>query len=448
MADVRRARCFDREDRANNLHSQSVGVRACAILISMHPSLLFNRYYEYLLMSGFVLGMGLGCAHKSAPPIAQSPVGRQGRPIRMTHVEIPKVVAGMLQRFALVRGLSLPSLPHTVVMGDGAFADACAEAGRATTEHDGGKSDSRRSAAANGSEAPQLKECSDGGAFVDTRHEQVVIKRSAFDDSSPGRQLEMLAHELEHLIQDHTLPPLSAAENSDQKRTLHALREGDATVAAIALELSLSGRTLQSSAAEILADINSLELKSLHDDHFFAYSLGTRFVLQLFRTGGFLAVNGAFARPPVSSAEILHVERYLEPQRLPINVATSLPLPAPFVQSVSTTRGEYRLRDILSYCVPGAVAVAVADDWEADQYTASDVSPPLRSMFRWVTAWHSERGAQRFAELATSNQGCLFRGEVSVARESRVVVLVGGLGDVANNHYATAVVSDVIALPQ
>jgi len=67
-------------------------------------------------------------------------------------------------------------------------------------------------------------------------------------------------------------------------------------------------------------------------------------------------------------------------------------------------------------------------------------------MFRWITAWRSEDAARRFAEVVSANP-CLLRGGMSVAKQGRVVVLVGGLDGGTSHKYANEVLADVVSLP-
>lgn len=352
----------------------------------------------------------------------------------------------MLTEIAVVRGLQLSTTSKVQLFGDQEFGEACNAEQRATFRHGGDESEWRTSGRAAAVEAKQKEECDQIPAFFDSHQDRIVIRQSAFDGEGRARQLEVLAHELEHAVQAHALPPPPSDLSTDATRALQALREGDATVTAGAFLLSLSGRTLRSAIPNLLKQIADQEPQSLHSDRFLSYSLGSRFVLELYQRGGFLAVNDAFARPPASTAEILHVDRYLATHSLPPNIESRLPLPAPFETFASESRGEYRVRDILAYCVPPDVAMAVASEWEADDYTASKVLPPSRHMFRWITDWRSEDAARRFADVVSGNP-CLLRGGMSVANQGRVVVLVGGLDGVASQKYANEVLADVLSLP-
>jgi hypothetical protein len=114
---------------------------------------------------------------------------------------------------------------------------------------------------------------------------------------------------------------------------------------------------------------------------------------------------------------------------------------------MSEPRGEYRVRDLLSYCAPPDEAMRVAGEWDADQYTLSKQAPPAPPMFRWISAWRSDEAAARFAEIVTTQRGCLSRSEIAVAARGRVVVVVGGLDAAARRKHADEVLADVLALP-
>ncbi|HEY2749692.1 MAG TPA: DUF6782 family putative metallopeptidase, partial [Polyangia bacterium] len=259
------------------------------------------------------IGVSSGCAHRPAPIVAPAPPS----PASALHEEAARQLSSiqsMLDAIAVVRGLSLTTRPTLAVLDDADFVAACVAQASASFAHTGDEAEWRASGRAASAQTAHQRSCQAMLGFFQPERDRVVLRRSAAEKGSPGRRVELLAHELEHAIQMHALPALSiSATELDRSRAVKALREGDAVVTAAAFILSLAGKPLSSSIGEMLARTTALEPKSLHDDDFFSYALGARFVGELYQRGGFLAVNDAFARPPRSTAEILHVERYLAP---------------------------------------------------------------------------------------------------------------------------------------
>ena len=352
-------------------------------------------------------------------------------------------IDSMLDAVAVVRGLSLRTRPPIALLDDAPYAVACADELRANIARIAGDGGWR---GPNASLLPApTQQCDKMLAFYDTNHDRVVIRRSTYDRRGHGLQIELLSHELEHAIVAHALPPPPAPHGVDQLIALHALEEGDASVTSAAFLPHLAGKPLRAAIPAVLASIAEREPKSLHDSTFFAYSLGARFVLELYARGGFLAVDDAFAHPPLSSARILHVERYLAPPAPAANVVTTLPLPSPFSPMLSDSRGELGLRDALGYCMPPGAAMALAAEWDADEFTASKPSSPVRQLFRWVVAWRSEAAAQRYSDVLGK---CLWTIRTRVAQKGTITVAVTGLDDAAAQKYAGDVLADVLRSPQ
>jgi hypothetical protein len=385
-----------------------------------------------------------GCAHRAArtaaaPPVA-APAPSHDDELRREAMRQLQNLESMLDAVAVVRGLSLPSRPQIEILDDAPFSTACGEELRGNIARVVGGAGWRGPSA--GVLGNPERNCNDLAAIYDTHHDRVIIKRSSYYRRTRSRRVELLSHELEHAIVAHALPTAPPLHGVDELSALHALEEGDATVTSVAFLLSLNGKPLRDTIPKWIARIDADEPQSLHDSTFFAYNLGTRFVLELYQRGGFLAVNDAFTRPPASSAELLHVDRYLAPTQRP-NVATRLALPAPFVPLLSDARGEFGLRDMLSYCVLPAPAMTLAANWLADEFTASK-NEAGKQMLRWVVAWRSEAAAKQFAGVIGH---CLWTLKMRVAQKGAVTVAVSGPDDDAARRYAGEVLADVLGLP-
>ena len=343
-------------------------------------------------------------------------------------------LAKMIDAIAALRGLKLAQQPPIVLLDDAPYAAACAAdlqakaAAFATAPGWRGPS----------AEAlpPPPKECDNVLAFYDPRGRRVVIRRSSYERDRNKQRL-VVSHELEHAIIDRALPRPPRPRGLDEAAALGALEEGDATVVALAYALSLNGKTLASYIPEALRSIAADEPKRIDNHGYFAYSLGMRFVLELYVRGGFAAVNDAFAHPPTSTSEILHVERYRQPRSAP-NLATRIPVPAPFSPEYSDSRGELMLRDGLARCVAPERAMALAAGWQADEVTVAKA--PTRHLVRWIVAWRDEAAAQAYEETMTH---CPLAWRTRVARKGRITVAVDGLDDAAARRDAADVLADV-----
>lgn len=152
--------------------------------------------------------------------------------------------------------------------------------------------------------------------FYDTDTKQIVVTGDPEAGLDPIEELT-LAHEFEHALADQVLGlpvdedfPPDGAEDSTLAAT--ALVEGDATLT-MAL-YSFTGAAIAPSAlfgTELAGAAGMTALPYyLERGMIFPYAEGLAFVCNLYREGGWSAVNEAYANPPTTTAQILFSERY------------------------------------------------------------------------------------------------------------------------------------------
>jgi len=204
-----------------------------------------------------------------------------------------------------------------------------------------------------------------------------------------------IAHEYTHALQDQHfgLARLGANDSfpTDRVLALHALIEGDASLLGVEwmerhvtlADLLDIGRLLLSSLQPVVpAGTPPLISRTL----LFPYLEGMSFVSALYRVGGWAAVDRAYTRPPSSTAEILHPDRYLAGW-------TPRPVVAPPLENVLgsgwrraylDTMGELTFQVWLEQVLDGDAARALAAEWTGDQ--VASWSGPSGG---WVIAWRS-----------------------------------------------------------
>jgi hypothetical protein len=250
----------------------------------------------------------------------------------------------------------------------------------------------------------------------------------ALMDSCPRDMARIvMAHELAHALDDQLYDIDGTLERigSDTDRVLafQAVVEGSGT--------SVMNRwTIQHSDtldAQVMLDAQKLQLQSLAEapawlwrPTFAAYMQGLAF---LQRTDNWVAaqvksvenadIAAAFAKPPSSTEQVLHPERYWDPKRLdePLRVAFEVgELPAGWSVQREDTLGELALsivacpdeqRGGLSL-EGGPMALLgikfthdVARGWGGDRVILLGRAEG-GSVLRWVTVWDSERDAAEF----------------------------------------------------
>jgi hypothetical protein len=234
----------------------------------------------------------------------------------------------------------------------------------------------------------------------DARSIYLVGEEFAGGDLDADTRL-VVAHELTHALQDQhfdlrrVLP--ADPENSDAATAARALVEGDAM-----LTMRVWGRQfLRPDEKRELGDsavANDPVLDSapplVRGELLFPYDAGWVFTQLLYQDGGFAAIDRAFARPPRSTEQILHPEKYVAGER-PVEVEMPR-LERGLGGSWTTLRtdvfGELVLRLLLEPDVGWPMAEAAAAGWGGDAYSIlEDVSG--RRVVAIVTVWDTERDA-------------------------------------------------------
>ncbi len=217
----------------------------------------------------------------------------------------------------------------------------------------------------------------------------------------------IMIHEAVHALQDQhfDLKRISPYKFifSDKSLAVGALMEGDAMriegefwekhPEAQKEELDPQNRVPQRTAACKVPE----ELQALLDA---PYDYGRVFVEQLIRAGGGnRAVDGAFRRPPRSTEQVLHIEKYLNdegpaPSSIELPMAIVIEgrgLKLKFRDSV----GELGIRLMLKRFLSRSSSVLGAKDWGNDRFGVYGGKAGERCT-RWRTVWDTVEAARRF----------------------------------------------------
>lgn len=222
------------------------------------------------------------------------------------------------------------------------------------------------------------------------------------------------AHEFTHALQDQNFDlkglNLDQVGQSDRGLAGLSLVEGDAVVSQSYWQLQgLTQAELGALVTGSANDPSTAELLKmpavLRESLLFPYFQGLAFVQGLQLSGGWQAVDDAYARPPVSTEQILHPEKYAAKEGpvavdLPKDLATRLGTgwSVPLVDSV----GEFELGLWLRESKAGSAsdASAAAQGWGGDRVAVAN-GPNGSWAVVIRTAWDSDRDATEFEGLAT-----------------------------------------------
>src|SRR6266498_1448847 len=140
-------------------------------------------------------------------------------------------------------------------------------------------------------------------------------------------QKPVMAHELTHALQDQHFNLRRFEKwphgDSDAELAVHALIEGDAT---LAMTLYMAKNPLvalafsRSLTTGVATEQFNQAPRAIRESLIFPYMQGMEWATQLYRRGGWTMVSNAFTRLPLSSEQIIHPEKYFNYER-PIKIA-------------------------------------------------------------------------------------------------------------------------------
>ena len=203
------------------------------------------------------------------------------------------------------------------------------------------------------------------------------------------------SHEYQHYLQDRhfdleaMLEP--AASNSDRARALHALVEGEATYfqSRYTEEYFNSVQLFGLTFGGVLAAAEAPAVPpALAREAQFTYLGGLRFVIASLDAG--LTANELFARPPTSTEQVLHPEKY-RANETGDDVSPLLPavaLPDGWSAAASDVLGELQLRTWLQDIGARSDAGEAAAGWGGDAYqliTTANGDDALLARIHWDT---------------------------------------------------------------
>ena len=269
------------------------------------------------------------------------------------------------------------------------------------------------------------------GGYYDNETGEMVI--SGASSLSPLSKT-IVVHELIHALTDEHF---AFAELSDELRdsdrfedayALQALVEGDATYFQIVYLQSLSIAEQQDAIEESLG-VDATVMDSLPDwfgeDLTFPYDYGFAFVLSLVEENGTAGVNQAYERPPTTTEQILHPEKYFvqEPAREVTLPAAEV---AGYEQYEEGIFGEWNQSLFLLDGVSRGDAVVASSGWGGDSYRIYWTGTDL--LFAYLYEGDTPRDAEEFADYLVDSIDA--RMDVGGPQGSGAITFPGG------SHYA------------
>ncbi|MEO6207889.1 MAG: hypothetical protein ABIP77_08025 [Candidatus Limnocylindrales bacterium] len=261
-----------------------------------------------------------------------------------------------------------------------------------------------------------------------------VVSRSG---TVNGADKITFAHEYDHALQDANFDIFKDSEalrdQTDQALARAAVYEGDATLlmtlwafpnmTPAELQDAIAAGSDPESAA-ILASTPAI----LRDGLFFPYQTGVQFIQPIQTAGGWAAVDDVYGRLPVSTEQVMHVEKYQAGEKpavvaLPTDLAATLG--AGWSVAFQDTWGEFQTGVWLRASgVAAAEADAAAAGWGGDRLAVLD-GPDGAWAIVMRSTWDSNPDAAGFQDSAQiAVNGLDLPADVSAKGERDVTILV------------------------
>ena len=252
--------------------------------------------------------------------------------------------------------------------------------------------------------------------YYDPKETRLVIRDDVMDGLLGARGPEeteearlVLVHELVHALQDQRL---GLGESYDQTRTadaenaFRAVIEGDATLAMLANALRAQGIPLSAatpgiqqmgSYIDVDAFISGEKLDEapaiLRVTLVAPYLRGLQFIATVHSSGGWPSVNRVHRKPPTTTEQVLHPEKFAEAERGELFEVSEIRAikQTGYQRIAEDTLGELELSVYLGQGSPTGTNEAAAKGWGGDHlvvYRRADATAVV-----WWTAWDSEADA-------------------------------------------------------
>ncbi len=261
------------------------------------------------------------------------------------------------------------------------------------------------------------------GFYDPDTKELVVVSDDA--ELSPAEQLT-LAHEITHALQDQQFGLNFDDADSEAAFARRALAEGGAT---LLQSLYVSGGFFNDEQlSELIEEINASsapDTSNLPDlilrQQQFPYNEGSAFVNALYQSGGFAAIDEAWANPPQNTEQILHPELYLgDSAEIVILPPLTDTLGAGWEFINEETLGEFSLQLYLEQQSNPADSRTAAAGWDGDRYAVywNDASQSVVMLLLsvWDDTSDDLEFARTFVDYAGGKYGAPFQSQPDGSR--------------------------------
>jgi len=237
-------------------------------------------------------------------------------------------------------------------------------------------------------------------AFYDPRTHiyYSLDKPPVLADQSMVPKSAVVVHELMHALQDQHFGAWGIMEKRkldwDSELAYQAVLEGEATLVMMAamfdsMDISFDGVIREDSMLQLLSDPKQFQVGIPADappyfvsSMIFPYIEGVKFVIQVYRRGGWKAVDSLHRKPPINTEEVLHPELYFA------RVGSGEPARLPSGGLINTHLGEFHWKYLLDE--------EAASGWASDDVRVMKGADGKMTVFI-DSSWDSEKDAVEFS---------------------------------------------------
>jgi hypothetical protein len=251
----------------------------------------------------------------------------------------------------------------------------------------------------------------DWAANLTSRYDEPRLQIEVIDPSTldPGWRLDYVAVYLSALRAQNVgdgasrrCCPMACATAGDAGLASAALSVGDTRLAMEQWVRVYGGAEDVAQFGSLLAPAEEASLfhapRFLRETYAFLLTGGRAFVQDLYLSGGWPAVDQAYADPPASTEQILHPERYLKDSPFPLQAPDlGAALGRGWQLRQTVVLGEWRMRQTLQVYLPAEEAIEAAGDWGGDVLMIYRNTALDQDLLVLITRWDNLRQAQDFS---------------------------------------------------
>ncbi|MGI8741339.1 MAG: hypothetical protein ACR2NN_01980 [Bryobacteraceae bacterium] len=247
-------------------------------------------------------------------------------------------------------------------------------------------------------------------AFYDYHKKKLFV----LEGDTGGAQRIALVHELAHALADQNFHLAKYIKdnglNDDSATARMAVMEGQATWLMTAyMQKSMGGKAEVSQAVldvmrnTVESSVSQYAVFSkaplyIRESLVFPYTAGILFQDAVYRKLGRDAFGAVFERPPASTQQVIHPEKYLDQQEPSLPPAPRNPDEKQYRKLAEGTLGEFDLRALLESVTEKAKAAELASHLSGSRYLLVENKTGRNPVLRVISTWDSPEGARNFFE--------------------------------------------------